>query len=110
MEILKYIVWGLTLFFAGSWAFGMFVRPDFRLKCNVVTVIFWWAEIALAALGFYSVFHLLWLMPISLFIPGAVQQAELKKRFAHAPTAVIFAKSAVPVSLALAALIYFSYA
>ena len=109
MVILKYIAWGLALFFAGSWTFNLSIRPDLRLKSHVVAIIIWWTEIVLAALGKYSVFHLFWLMPISLYIPQVVQLAEFKRRFAHAPIAVIFVKSAIPVALALAALIYFSH-
>ena len=74
---MSYIVWGLVLFFAGSWTFGLIVRPDFRLKPTVVTLIYWWGFIGLVFLSDISVYHLLWLMPLSLFIPAVLMQVEI---------------------------------
>lgn len=110
MEILKYITWGLALFFAGGWTFGLIVRPIGQLKCNYATVIFWWAEIVLAAFGSFNVFHLLWLLPLTLLIPWEVQKVGLRARLRTGivpeSIMVIFIKSAVPIGVALVALIY----
>lgn len=69
---MSYIVWGLVLFFAGSWTFGFIIRPDFRLKSTMVTLIYWWTFIGLVFLLDLSVYHLLWLMPLALIIPGCL--------------------------------------
>ena len=71
-----YVVWAAALFFAVSWTIGVAIRPDFRLKPTIVTLCLWWASISLAAFS-YSPWHLLWLMPIAVFIPAAIMQSML---------------------------------
>ncbi len=57
MEYVEYVLWGLSLFFAGSWTFGLLIRPSYRLKNTVVTVVYWWVAIALVYLGELSPLH-----------------------------------------------------
>src|SRR5262245_3537688 len=107
MTIFSYVVWGAAFFFAGSWTFGLAVRPDFRLKSTIASLIFWWLEIALAIFGLFSHFHLLWLMPLSILLPGAVMQTEIRTSLASSvPT--IFLKSSLLIGPTIALLVYFS--
>ena len=107
MAILKYITWGVALFFAGTWTIGLFHRPDFRLKSNIVTVLFWWIEIGLVVLGFYSVLHLFWIMPLSVVIPGYFERMEFGTRL-YASAGSVFTKSSIPLGIAICILIYLS--
>lgn len=107
MVVLKYIAWGLAFFFAGTWAIGILHKPEFRLKSNIVTVLFWWIEIGLAGLGFYSVLHLFWIMPLSLVMPGFFERMEVGTRL-YARTESIFVKSLIPLGVAVGVLIYLS--
>jgi hypothetical protein len=77
MTALTYITWGAVLFFAVTWTAGLLLRPDFRLKSTVATIILWWLWIALAACRVISVFHLVWLMPLSLLVPTGVMAEEI---------------------------------
>ena len=104
---MSYIVWGLVLFFAGSWTFGLIVRPDFRLKSTIVTLIYWWAFIALVFILGISVYHLLWLMLLALFIPMMLMQAEITTKL-HANVGSIFIKSLFLIGPAIGALLYWS--
>jgi len=107
VQVLTYVAWGAAFFFAGSWTFGLLVRPDYRLKSTVASLLLWWLEIGLALLGFYSPLHLFWLMPISLFLPNAYMQAEIRSRLeSHLST--ILLKSSVIIGPVLGLLIYFS--
>ena len=65
MTFLHYIVWGAALFFASGWTLALFLRP--LHKAYLAIVIVWWVEIICAA-TFLNVLHLLWLMPLSLFV------------------------------------------
>jgi hypothetical protein len=77
-QIGEWITWGVALFFAGSWTFGMLASPEFRLKANVAAVLFWWGSIAFVLLTGASVFHLWWLMPMSLLVTfGALPRTSL---------------------------------
>jgi len=108
--VLKYFVWAAAFFFAGSWTFGLVHRPDFRLKSTICTLVFWWAEIGLALAGAYSHFHLLWLMPLSIFVPTWAMLTDLAN-FARGPrTSIssILIKSAFILSPAVGLLAYFS--
>lgn len=104
---MTYITWGVVLFFACSWTFGLIVRPDFRLKSTIVTLVYWWTTIGLVALSSTSVFHLLWLMPLALFVPMVIMHAEISTKF-HASVGSIFVKSLFVIGPAVTALIYFS--
>ncbi len=104
---MSYIVWGLVLFFAGSWTFGLVVRPDFRLKSTIVTLIYWWAFIGLVFLSDLSVYHLLWLMPLALIIPGVLMQTEISTKL-RANVGSIFIKSLFLIGPAVGALLYWS--
>jgi hypothetical protein len=77
MAAFAYITWGAALFFAVTWTAGLMLRPDFRLKSTIATITLWWLWIALAALRVISVFHLLWLMPLSLLVPTGVMVEEI---------------------------------
>jgi hypothetical protein len=79
MNILTYIIWAAALFFAVTWTAGLVLRPDFRLKSTIATVILWWIWVAAAACHLYSVFHLVWLMPASVFLPTAVMMNEIAR-------------------------------
>jgi hypothetical protein len=70
MEFLRYLVWGLALFFAIGWTLGLLAEPYGQLKGTVVTIIFWWVEILGVVATDVSAFHLLWLMPLSLILPA----------------------------------------
>jgi hypothetical protein len=72
MEYVEYILWGLAIFFAGSWTFGMLIRPSYRMKNTVVAVVYWWVAIAFVYLGELSALNLLWLMPLALILPTMV--------------------------------------
>ena len=102
-----YIVWGLVLFFAGSWTFGLVARPDFRLKSTIVTLIYWWGFIGLVFLSGLSVYHLLWLMPLALIIPGVLMQTEISTKL-RANVGSIFIKSLFLIGPAVGALLYWS--
>jgi hypothetical protein len=103
MNALWYLAWAVALFFAGSWAFGLVIRPDYRLKSTVATVLFWWIEIATLFVSGVSVFHLLWLMPISLLLPMFIMLGDLRAAFVF-----ILVRSGLIIVPALGALIYFS--
>ena len=104
---MSYITWGLVLFFAGSWTIGLIVRPDFRIKSTIVTLIYWWAIIGLVFLSSISVFHLLWLMPLALVIPMILMQTEISTKL-QANVASIFVKSLFLIGPAVGALLYWS--
>ena len=68
MEIMDIIILVVALFFAGSWTFGLLSTPN-TTPPTKVTVLYWWIEILIAFLDGYSALHLLWLMPLSIFVP-----------------------------------------
>ena len=72
MAYLHWAVLAIALFFAGSWTLAVAFRRDFRLKSTLVTMPFWWAFIACAFTGIINALHLLWLMPLALFVPSFV--------------------------------------
>ena len=104
MAVLTYIAWGLAFFFAGSWTIGIVM---YRVKSNIVTVLLWWIEIGLAGLGFYSAVHLFWLMPMSVAIPWQLESIEMRTHV-YARIGSIFIKSAIPLGVAIAVLVYLS--
>lgn len=97
MHILKIATWAAALFFVGSWTFGLLAAPHQRLKSTVVTVGLWWALLLFPALGAFTVFHLLWLMPLALVVPGAIQGGHLKRTLTHPSLGYIAVGSILPV-------------
>lgn len=76
LEVGRYVVWALALFFAGSWAFGLVVSPRNRIGSTILTVLVWWACMAAAAAGAFSVFHLLWMFPLALVVPAVLMMGS----------------------------------
>jgi len=68
MTYLQYAVWAIAAFFILSWTFALFATPGRMSAPNRCTLISWWACGICAALGFYSVYHLLWLMPLAVIL------------------------------------------
>lgn len=66
----EYATWAVALFFAATWTFGLVMSPRNRNGSNILTVMLWWVAIALAFAGSFSVFHLLWVFPVSLILPA----------------------------------------
>ena len=100
-SVFDWLVFGIAFFFAGSWTFGLSIRPDMRLKSTVVTVILWWPLIASAFLELFPSFALLWLMPLALLIPAFLGMSAV--RIGGTSTSAIFILSTlvliVPYSL-----------
>lgn len=102
-----YVVWAAALFFAVSWTLGIAVRPDFRLKSTIVTLVLWWAAIGLAAVTF-SAWHLLWLMPLAVFVPASIMQSMLASA-GRVEISGVLKNSLVWFVPIFAALLYFWY-
>lgn len=75
----RYIVWALAAFFAFGWTLGVVLKPLEQLKSTPPTVLFWWGFIGLALAGTLSVYHLIWLMPLSLFVPVLFLRTLLRR-------------------------------
>lgn len=105
METMKWITWAVVLFFALSWTFGVIRHQQFRLKATVVSMVFWWIEIFIAMAGGFVVFHLLWLMPVSLIVPMQVGNADQLKA-PPGSVARIFFKSLLFLSVPIAGLLW----
>jgi hypothetical protein len=104
VEILKYIAWGLALFFAATWTIGILHKPEFRHKSFIVTILFWWLGIGLAMLGFYNVLYLFWLMPLSIFVPSFLERIQRQKQMDagvfslySVPFGIVFISSSIPL-------------
>lgn len=95
-----YVLWAVVLFFACAWTFGLLFNPSMRLRSTIVTVVYWWICIGLAAASQFSPWHLLWLMLLSLVVPMFFMMAGSVVR--------IFVASALLIGPAVGALIYFS--
>jgi hypothetical protein len=104
--LIPVVLWIVALFFAGGWSFGLIALPDQRVKSTVVSVVYWWVEIATVFLAGLHPAHLLWLMPLALFIPMIVMQSLLLTP--NNTVGRIFVLSGVVLGPALAALFYFS--
>ncbi len=105
MEYLEYIVLGIALFFAGSWTLLLIKRPNSRVRSTIVTVMYWWLAIGLC--GFFSVFHLLWFMPLAAFTPMIIMIGSYKFGYQNSVLS-IFIKSLLVLGSALAVLLYWS--
>jgi len=68
MAYLPYAVWAIAAFFILSWSFVLVVIPRRMSKPNFFTLVSWWVSAGGAAAGFYSVYHLLWLMPLAVVL------------------------------------------
>ncbi len=79
--ILKILVYVLAIFFAFGWTFVLWRQPSQRVISTIVTVLYWWMEIVLALLNKFNAFHLLWLMPLSLFLPSMLLLMQMRKTF-----------------------------
>ncbi len=101
---MRTVLWIAALFFAGSWTFGLLVRPDYRLKSTVVTVAYWWVAIAIVFLAELHPAQLLWLMPLVLVIPAQIMQQLLLSSANTVGT--IFILSGAVIGPALAVLLY----
>jgi len=102
-KILKYLTYGFA-FFASFWAVDLFHKPN-RVESVIVAILFWWIAIGLIGLGFYSVLHLFWIMPLAFVIPWYFWQMESRTRL-YARIGSIFFKSSILLGTALGALIY----
>ena len=109
MQIAKYITWAIVMFFSITWTWGFMRSVELRLKSTVVSIVFWWIEILTVMAGAFAVFHLLWLMPLSLFVPVPISNAEILTR---PPGSVvrIFVKSALVIAIPFGVLIAQSHA
>jgi hypothetical protein len=103
MNALGHVAWALSLVFAASWTFGLIIRPDYRLKSTVATVLFWWTRIATVFISELPVFHLLWLMPLSLLIPAIIMSGNLRT-----PFVAILVWTGLIIVPALGVLVYFN--
>lgn len=99
MDILRWLIYGVALFFAIGWTYALVRRPDFRLKSSLVTVPYWWVGIGLAFTEVMSPFHLLWFMPIALGLPSFVLTSSW--RILHASTVIHFLISSLVLVPAL---------
>lgn len=100
------VLWAIALFFAASWLFGLLIRQDLRLKSNVVTVAYWWVEIAIVFFAGLHPAHLLWLMPLALIVPSLIMTNLLLS--GHNTVGTIFVASGFVIGPALALLLYFT--
>ncbi|WP_348739163.1 hypothetical protein [Pseudomonas rhodesiae] len=92
---MRYVAWAVILFFAVSWTFGLLVAPQHRVKSTVVALIHWWISIAVVVFTGLSVYHLFWLMPLTLVVSMVALNMELRKFRANVGT--IFLKVAVVI-------------
>ena len=104
---MTYVIWIVALFFSISWSLGLFVQPNLRLKSTIVTLVYWWLIIGIVFLLEFSVYHLIWLMPLALFVPLIFMQTKvLSQRYTS--TVSIFIKSLFILGTAIWLLYYFS--
>jgi hypothetical protein len=107
-EILKYMTYVFALFASYGASTGDDLRqipkPD-RMESSIVAILFWWIAIALVGLGFYSVVHLFWIMPLACAIPWYFGRMESHTRL-YVRIGSIFAKSSIPVGIVIGALMY----
>jgi hypothetical protein len=106
VEIARYFTYAAALFFAGSWTFGVLTRPEFRLKSTVSAIVYWWLFILAAFLGWYSPFHLWWLMPATLIVMTGISGAMMRQ-FKPYSTSSLIGAAMIPLGLC-AALAWFA--
>jgi hypothetical protein len=105
MEIAKWITWAVVLFFAVSWTYGAVRYEQYRLKATIVSMALWWIEIFISATGAFLVFHLIWLMPLSLMVPLPISSAEQIQNPPGSVTRMLI-KSAAVMALPVAVLLW----
>ena len=81
MELIRWVIVAVAIFFAGGWLFGLVVRREFRLRSTIVAVVYWWIGIGLAVANAISVFHLLWFMPLVLIVTMVIWKFGLSLSF-----------------------------
>jgi hypothetical protein len=104
-ESINYAFGAVVLFFAGSWTFWLLVSPHMRLTNRIVSVTYWWIAIGFALASAFSVWHLLWLMPLALIVPILYTQAQSASA-RRTDASAIFVKSAFVVAPAIGALVF----
>jgi hypothetical protein len=108
MHLIEYAAVAAALFFAATWALGLALRPEQRLKSTVVTVAYWWLALLLVLGGMFNVLHLVWLFPFALAVPGAIQGNVLRRQLAHPSFRSVFLSSSAILIPTLVALAYLS--
>lgn len=73
-----YVIYGLAFFLALSWTWALISTPSSRLICTIIGVFYWWATIIGSFVLHFNFFHLLWLMPLSLFTSGVIMYIQMK--------------------------------
>lgn len=108
MTILEYIVISAALFFSVIWAAGLTLRPEYRTKANIVTVLHWLLEIAvLYEAGRGALLHLIWLMPVTAILCMKIQAhmvqggLELALKKGHMPPPVSLSALFIVASIIL---------
>ena len=104
----KAITWGVVLYFAITWTLGVVRHEQYRLKSTVASIALWWIDIILVFFGSFTVYHLSWVMPLTLFVAGSIGTLELF----NPPSSVIriFVKSFLILAIPVGVLIWWSLA
>ncbi|MDR6539479.1 hypothetical protein [Variovorax soli] len=104
---MQYLLWGVVFFFALAWTLGLVLSPAQRIKSNIVAVMYWWIAIALASASAFSPWHLLWLMPLALFLSMRLMLAELARTM-NTSVSSVFIKSGMLMGPILTGVVYWS--
>jgi hypothetical protein len=75
---MHFVIYGLAFFFAITWTGALIMIPSNRLICSVVGVFYWWVAIIGSFILDFNYFHLLWLMPLSLFTSGIIMYIQMR--------------------------------
>lgn len=62
---MKTVVWAICSFFIFGWTLGAFTRPMPTFAKS--TLLWWWLAALGAFMGGYSVYNLLWFMPLAVY-------------------------------------------
>ena len=103
--ILEYVIFILAFYLAGSFTYGIIKTFPNTTKATVATTFYWWIAIFLAIGSLYSVYHLLWLMPLFLLLGTIFVTAWVKPNHGILATLLI---PLIPAGTILWLLIYFS--
>jgi hypothetical protein len=104
--MIRIAIWGAALFFACTWTIGTYISPRHRMKSTVVSLVYWWAAIAIIAALRLHPAHLIWFMPLTLIHSTCVMGGLLGGGY-KVSIASVFIFTGVLAVPALAALIYF---
>jgi hypothetical protein len=55
------------------------VAPEHRVKSTVVSVIHWWISIAIVVFSGLTVYHLFWIMPLTLVVSVIALNMEMRR-------------------------------